>query len=261
MGAPGNRERPERRQGVGGGTLAPGGRAGLVDPRLDRPLREAVAAWMSRPSVGALFGVRHGVDVVPDLAGTARAALRRGGMVSWPVKEPRRRRRPGVLVLWDVSGSMGEFVPHFFPWLHGLVQARENVRVVAFARDFVEVTGALLNPAGEARAALQHVEGIFGGGTAIASTVRACRLLGLVRPSTVVVMISDGWEAEAPAALAHELAALVGEARRLVWVNPLMATPGYEPVQRGIETALRYADIMEAGLPYASLTRLGRVAG
>ena len=218
-------------------------------------------AWASRPTVGALFGVRQGTRVEPDLARTARAALRRGGVVSWPVMLARKRRRPGLLVLWDVSGSMGEFVPHFFPWLHGLVHTREDVRVVAFARDFVEVTGELQKPPHAARTGLERIAGIFGGGTAIAATVRASRLIGLVRPSTIVVVISDGWEAESPALLASELAVLAGQARSLIWVNPLMATPGYQPVQRGIETALRYADIMEAGLPYQTLARLGYEAG
>ena len=166
-----------------------------------------------------------------------------------------------MVVLWDVSGSMGEFVPHFFPWLHGLVHLREHVRVVAFARDFVEVTKALLRPPREARARLEQIQGIFGGGTAIAATVRACRRIGLVKPSTVVVVISDGWEAESPAALARELSRLAGLARKLIWVNPLMATPGYEPIQRGIETALRYADIMEPGIPYQNLSRIGPATG
>lgn len=246
---------------MGGGTLAPGGRAGLPDPHLDPALREAILAWGTRPTVGALYGSRIGAKVEPDLAGTARAALRRGGVVSWPVMMARRRRRPGVVVLWDVSGSMGEFVPHFFPWLHGLVQTREDVRVMAFARDFVEVTAELRRPAREARAALERIQGIFGGGTAIAATVRACRLLGLVKPSTVVVVISDGWEADSPRELAGELSSIAGQARKLIWVNPLMATPGYEPVQRGIETALRYADIMEPGIPYRNLSRMGSAAG
>lgn len=237
--------------------MAPGGRAALAPWLLDPSLGRAVAAWSGRPTTRALAGARSGAVVEPDVVATMRSARRRAGLVSDLRRRPRRRRRARLLVLWDVSGSMAEFVPHFFPWIYGVAATRPHLRVWAFGRDYEDITDELRRPAEEARRHLGRLAGVFGGGTAIAATMAAARSAGLIAPSTVVVVISDGWEAERPEALAGELAAWAGSVRRLVWINPLMSIPGYQPVQRGIVIARRYADRMAAGMPYGDLARVG----
>ena len=47
-------------------------------------------------------------------------------------------------------------------------------------------------------------------------------------------------------------------AHRLVWVNPLKASPGYEPLARGMAAALPYVDEFVEGHSLASLEELAR---
>ncbi|HLM50528.1 MAG TPA: VWA domain-containing protein, partial [Solirubrobacteraceae bacterium] len=75
----------------------------------------------------------------------------------------------------------------------------------------------------------------------------------------VVVVLSDGWDRGDPCELAAEMARLRRSAHRLIWLNPLKAAPGYEPLTRGMAAALPHADHFLAGHSLASLQELARL--
>lgn len=251
---------PDRRQGVGGASLAAGGTLEAAKPAMGRDefdgLGLAVASWTARPTVPALHQRRAGRRRDVDLAATLRAARRTGGQV-WQVRRRAgRRRTPGLVVLWDVSGSMVEQIRYYGMWLAGLVRWRTDVTVYAFGAAWADVTPLLADPA-DVWGALSRFEE-WGGGTAIGQAVAGVVASSVLRPSTRVVVISDGWEAAPAEELARALARLKNRCARLVWLNPLMATRGYEPIQRGIRVALRYVDRMTAGATYRELARIGQ---
>jgi len=72
----------------------------------------------------------------------------------------------------------------------------------------------------------------------------------------VVAIVSDGWDRGDPDRLAAEMARLRRCAHRLVWLNPLRASPGYEPLTRGMRAALPHVDRFLAGNSLASLEEL-----
>ncbi len=75
----------------------------------------------------------------------------------------------------------------------------------------------------------------------------------------VVVIFSDGWDRGDPAALAEQMARLDRVAHRIVWVNPLKASPGYAPLAQGMAAALPYVDDFVEGHSLAALEELARV--
>ena len=77
----------------------------------------------------------------------------------------------------------------------------------------------------------------------------------------VVVILSDGWDRGDPDLLAEQMARLARVAHRVVWVNPLKATPGYAPLTRGMAAALPYVDEFVEGHSLASLEKLAEVVG
>jgi uncharacterized protein with von Willebrand factor type A (vWA) domain len=81
---------------------------------------------------------------------------------------------------------------------------------------------------------------------------------GLAR-GAVVVILSDGWDRGDPSVLAGEMARLRRVAHRVVWVNPLKASPGYAPLARGMAAALPYVDDFVEGHSVASLENLVEV--
>jgi uncharacterized protein with von Willebrand factor type A (vWA) domain len=56
------------------------------------------------------------------------------------------------------------------------------------------------------------------------------------------VIISDGWETGDPDELGEQMARLSRLAHRIVWVNPRVARPRYQPLVAGMAAALPYCD-------------------
>jgi uncharacterized protein len=81
---------------------------------------------------------------------------------------------------------------------------------------------------------------------------------GMAR-GAVLVILSDGWDRGDPAALGEHLRRLSRVAFRIVWVNPLKASPGYEPLAAGMAAALPYVDEFIEGHAVASLDTLAEV--
>ena len=72
----------------------------------------------------------------------------------------------------------------------------------------------------------------------------------------IVVICSDGWDRGDPEIVDAEMARLSRVARRVVWVNPLKASPGYAPLARGMAAALPYVDLFVEGHSVAALDDL-----
>jgi len=64
-----------------------------------------------------------------------------------------------------------------------------------------------------------------------------------------------------PAALAEQMARLKRVAHKVVWVNPLKASPGYAPLAQGMAAALPYVDVFVEGHSLAALEEVAAVIG
>ena len=70
------------------------------------------------------------------------------------------------------------------------------------------------------------------------------------------MIASDGWDTDPPEELADVMARLRRRVRRLVWLNPRAAAPGFEPRVGSMAAALPYCD---AFLPAHTLRALPEV--
>jgi uncharacterized protein with von Willebrand factor type A (vWA) domain len=199
----------------------------------------------------------------PDLRRTVRHALRAGG-------EPIRRAhtQPGerfrrVVLLLDVSGSMEAYARALLRFAHAAVTARRRAEAFALGTRLTRMTRELSRrdpDAALARAAASIED--FSGGTRLGEGLRAFNdewgQRGMAR-GAVVVILSDGWDRGDPDELAEQMARLHRVAYRVVWVNPLKATPGYAPLARGMAAALPHVDAFVEGHSIDSLERLSSV--
>jgi uncharacterized protein len=194
-----------------------------------------------------------------DLRRTIHASLRYGGEPMerrW--REPSRKPRPVVLVC-DVSGSMQAHARMLLQYMHACVEARGRVEAFVFGTRLTRVTRELAgrdHDAAMTRAT--HAAGDMSGGTRIGDALATLnrehgRRIGR---GAVVIILSDGWDRGDPDQLAEEMARLTRCAHRLVWLNPLKAHDGYEPLTRGMQAALPYVDHFLAGNSIASLEEL-----
>ncbi|MCI4355044.1 MAG: VWA domain-containing protein, partial [Thermoplasmata archaeon] len=65
-----------------------------------------------------------------------------------------------------------------------------------------------------------------------------------------------GWDRGDPAELAGEMERLHRVAHRVIWANPLKATPDFAPLARGMAAALPYVDDFVSGHSLSALEEL-----
>jgi len=197
-----------------------------------------------------------------DLRRSARHAIRSSGELMMLFRrKPRVRRRPLVL-LCDVSGSMERYSRLLMIFAHAIAR-REDVEAFVFSTRLTRITRMLrhrdLDRALDTVSKRVHD---FSGGTRIGDALGdfnrhwARRVLG---HGAVVIIISDGWDRGDPERLTAELIHLRRSAHRLIWLNPLLGSEGYEPLTRGMAAALPHCDDFLAAHNVAALEDLGRL--
>ncbi|TMC10132.1 MAG: VWA domain-containing protein [Chloroflexi bacterium] len=219
----------------------------------------AQAPWrMAEKRTRRLTPARSGAI---DLRRTSRQAVRSSGeLVRLLHRQPRIRRRPLVL-LCDVSGSMERYSRQLLIFAHAVAR-REEVETFVFSTRLTRITRQLRRrDVDRALEGVGHSVHDFSGGTRIGEALHefnrkwARRVLG---HGAVVILISDGWDRGDPSVLAHELARLRRQAHRLIWLNPLLGSEGYEPLTRGMAAALPHTDEFMAAHNLQALDELGR---
>ena len=199
-----------------------------------------------------------------DLRRTARHSIRSSGeLVRLLHRRPRLRRRTLVL-LCDVSGSMERYTRPLLIFCHAVAR-REDVETFVFSTRLTRITRLLRRR--DLDRALEDVSRQvhdISGGTRIGQALHdfnrkwARRVLG---HGAIVIVVSDGWDRGDPALLRQELERLRRSAHRLIWLNPLKGTEGYEPVTRGMAAALPLVDDFLAAHNVEALDELGRLLG
>ncbi len=198
---------------------------------------------------------RHGRRL--DLAATIRRSVASGGTPFDLAWKDRRRVRPRLLLLIDVSRSMALYSFFYLRLARALGAELTDVYSFIFHTRVTAVSEALLDPdPWRAQERLHLIAQGWGGGTRIGESLaqfnreHAARL---VHSRTAVIIMSDGYDTGEPAQLADALAQLRRRARRLVWLNPLSNRPGYAPICQGMQAALPHLDLLAPGADLASI--------
>jgi len=190
----------------------------------------------------------------------ARSVRTRGDIVSLPTR--RRKVRPRRLILLcDVSGSMERYARLLLHFAHGIGQQQRRVEAFLFSTSLTRVTRQLrLRSVNRAAVAVSEAVPHWSGGTRIGYALQQFRRVWsrrVMREGPVVLLISDGWDRGDPDLLKQQVAWLQRSCHRLIWLNPLIGTTGFEPLTRGLKAALPYVDDF---LPARTLTDLSQLA-
>ena len=205
---------------------------------------------------------RSGRGLVLDMRRTLRRSLRSGGEIMvWAQRKPKYRARPLVIIA-DVSGSMERYTRLLLQFIYSLGAGLDrSLEAFVFSTRLTRITRQLQdrNVDRAMKEVATTVED-WSGGTRIGEALKtfnydwARRVLGR---GAVVLLISDGWDRGEPALLGHEIARLQRSCHRLIWLNPLLGSPEYEPLTRGMQAALPYVDDF---LPVHNLVSLEELA-
>jgi uncharacterized protein with von Willebrand factor type A (vWA) domain len=196
-----------------------------------------------------------------DLRRTLRASVGNSGEVLDLRFRSRKPRKTRIVALCDVSGSMDLYSRFLLQFLFALQGSVARVESFVFATELRRITDALRGRSyGEALRELSHEAPGWSGGTRIGESLAAFNAdYGrLVDRRTVVIVLSDGWDTGDPAILSEAVQLLRRRSRRLVWLNPLLGSPEYEPLTVGMQAALPHVSVFAPAHNLASLRALER---
>jgi len=215
-------------------------------PMPEMPVRRTVAAPKG-----------HAVD----LRATLRAMTSARGVIVPLAWRRKRRRRPPLVVLCDISGSMDRYSRMLLFFLHAITNDRDRVHTLLFGTRLTNITRHLKQR--DVDVAIARISGAvtdWAGGTRIGACLGefnrrwSRRLLG---QGAIVLLISDGLDSDVGDGLPQEMERLAKSCRRLIWLNPLLRYEGFEARPAGIRAMLPFVDDF---LPVHNLQSLKQLA-
>ncbi len=223
--------------------------------RLMLALRWSLSMRPSRRMAASRHGRRF------DARRTVRKSLRYGG-IPFELYQKDRKLKPRPLVLiCDISGSMDLYSRLLLQFMHSMENGLKFVETFVFGTRLTRISHELKNKnIDEALLNVSKIVKDWSGGTKIGESLEtfnhkwARRVLG---HGAVVIIISDGWDRGSVDILRQEMARLQRMSFRLIWLNPLLGLPDYQPLTVGIQAALEYVDDFLPAHNFKSLESLG----
>jgi uncharacterized protein len=203
---------------------------------------------------------RKGATVDPRW--TLRKNIKYGGDVVELVNRKRRIKKTKVVLLCDVSGSMDCYSRFLIQFMYGLQNELWGVETFVFSTSLTRITHLIRTK--DIANALEQISGsILGwsGGTNIGRSLQTFNrnfAPAMVTSRTIVVIISDGWDRGDVSLLERQMQDLKRRSKKVIWLNPLLASENYEPLCKGMQAALPYIDLFLSVHNLNSLVALGR---
>jgi uncharacterized protein with von Willebrand factor type A (vWA) domain len=194
-----------------------------------------------------------------DLRRTLRQSLRYGGT---PLELSRKRLKPEtprLIIILDVSRSMAMYSFLFLRFARGLISVFRDCHAYAYHTHLLPITDALKQTdLMRVRNSLNMMSEGWSGGTRIGESLEKFNQQygQSVNKKSLVMIVSDGLDAGEPEQLSDNMKLLKRRARQVIWLNPLLGQPGYEPVAAGMTAALPHIDLFAPANNLQSLAAL-----
>ena len=181
-----------------------------------------------------------------DMRRSLRAAVR-GGRAAIPLRyRAPAHRRPPLVLLVDISGSMGAYTRLFLRFAHALTRVDPAVETFLFGTRLSRVTRHFRRRDADVALAAVGVEvEDWAGGTRIGRCLEEFNRLWARRVlarGAAVLLMTDGLERDESRRLEAAAERLQRSCRKLIWLNPLLRFEAFRPKARGIRAILPHAD-------------------
>jgi uncharacterized protein len=221
-----------------------------VTLRMARKMATRLSRRMERTRRGHIIDRRR----------TMRNNLKYGGDVIELAHKKRKIKKTKLVLLCDVSGSMDIYSRFLLQFIYALQSNFARTESFVFSTQLSHVTEYFKDhDIYDALDVIAKEVLDWSGGTRIGqslSTFNADWASSMLDRRTVVIVLSDGWDTGDAEVLEREMAELQRRAGRVIWLNPLMSNPGYQPLCRGMRTALPYIEVFAPAHNLASLIEL-----
>jgi uncharacterized protein len=191
---------------------------------------------------------------------TMRLNLKYGGD---PLELARKRQKIAktkLVLICDVSGSMDIYSRFLLQFIYAVQHTFANVESFVFSTQLTRVTEYFeREDIFDALNTISREVLDWSGGTRIGQSLKSFNdqfSRSMVDRRTVLLILSDGWDTGDASLLGQEMDELARRAARVIWLNPLKASPGYQPLCKGMSTALPFVDVFASAHNLASLLEL-----
>ncbi|HJM28052.1 MAG: VWA domain-containing protein [Acidimicrobiales bacterium] len=234
----------------------------------EEELNEVYDLMKSIESIGGTRQSRRKIttskqSVHPNLKKMVRSSFKTGGE---PIKRhfiQHGEKTRNVVFLLDISGSMDSYARALLRFIQAAVIGRRRVEAFTLGTRLTRVTKELSNrdlDVALSRAS-QSIPDWSGGtriGDSLANFVNNWGQRGMGRGSTIVIL-SDGWDRGDSEIMTEQMGRLSRLSHQIIWMNPLKASPGYEPLAQGMAAAIPFIDHFIEGHSLESLSDLAEL--
>ena len=181
-----------------------------------------------------------------DLRRTLRTSIRTGGCPLPLERKSTRTRRPTIVALCDISGSMESYSRILLHFFHALTNAADRVHTFVFGTRLTNITRLLRDR--DVDRALDRIGTTvqdWYGGTRIGASLQAFNLhwsRRLLAQGAVVLLVTDGLDREGGDGIRAQARRLRKSCRSLIWLNPLLRYRAFAPRAAGIKALLPEVD-------------------
>ena len=197
-----------------------------------------------------------------DMASTIRKSISEGGnMLDIQYKERKIKKRRLVILL-DVSGSMDKYSFYLLRFIYTLKDYFEKIEVFIFSTSLLRITDILEK--GDLKLSLALVSRYasnWSSGTRIGECLGAFNkeyAKRVLARSAISIVLSDGLDTGDTDMLSKEMEKIQKRSKQLIWLNPLKGMRSYQPIQRGMKSALPHIDTFSSAHNLDSLLELER---
>ena len=198
-----------------------------------------------------------------DLRRTIRKNLSHGDDFVNLVKKNRRLEKYRLNILLDVSGSMDKYSFYLLKFIWSLKSNFRQIEAFIFSTRLVRITDHV-DQAEVSMAMIQmsqHADN-WSSGTKIGE----CLLdfnerygKRVLNGKSITIILSDGLDTGDPEVLSKEVQKIKLRTNKLVWLNPLKGMEGYQPLAKGMKTALPLVDTFSSAHNLDSLLELENI--
>ena len=198
-----------------------------------------------------------------NLRRTIRRSIGFGGEPVDLLRKAQRPKKTRLIVLLDVSGSMDKYSYFLLLFICALRENFRQLESFIFSTSLVRISKAL-RPGSIDRvlSIISEQAENWSGGTRIGACLQTFNEKygrQLLNGSPTIIILSDGLDTGSPVLLADELKKMRRRSKRIVWLNPLKGTRGYEPTAGGMQAALPEVDEFRSANNLDSLLELEKI--
>ena len=157
-----------------------------------------------------------------------------------------RLKKNKLILFCDVSGSMERYSRFLIQLICAIGAKISNIEVAVFSTRMTSIT-PYLNRRDIDEVIKQMSDQVhdWAGGTNIGGCLRELneqQAHQMLSSHTIAVILSDGWDQGDADLMRAEMEQLRRRVKKIIWLNPLLGNANYQPLCKGMQTALPFLD-------------------